>query len=198
MIILEKKLNLQTIFMKRYFTICLSLVMSFAAAQNFGAESTYSFDFFVKASIHLKNDSIVTGVIIKITDSAVVLSAPSSDSNKSQLYQSILIPAIQQIKLKTGAVGYALAAGAVLGGIAGYGLGYITYDYDYLISDADNTDERKVRGAIGALITAVPGAIIGGIVGIFGSKKSFRINGRKEKMIKLKRALQKLKKKKSW
>lgn len=172
--------------MKPYYTICICLIINVAAAQS-NSSSEFFPGKFPEATIWFDNDSLMQGTIMKITDRALTLSAYASDTSKSKTFFQIDIPHIRKVKIKTD-VGMNMVGGAVIAGLAGYGLGYITYSDKGSLSDEDNKDRRKGRGLIGALITAVPGAFVGMFVGLF-RKQNFTINGSNDKMKKLKRAL---------
>jgi hypothetical protein len=176
--------------MKLYCTICFCLVINFAAAQN-SADPVHSFEFypekFPNAIVYLQSDSTVKGKIMKITDNVLSISAYLNDTAKNKSFLDIPIVQIKKIKIKTN-IAVSMAGGAVITGLVGYGLGYITYTDDNTISDDDNKDRQHLRGALGALIAAVPGAFIGMVTGLF-HKQNFTISGSNQKMKKLIRAL---------
>lgn len=176
--------------MKQYYTICFCFAINFAVAQH-ATISNNPLEFhpgkFPKSTIYLENDSSIHGTIMKITDSILMIAAYPNDTTNNKSFFEIAVTRIKRIKIKTD-IGLSMAGGAILAGFAGYGLGYITYHDNYSISDQDNRDNQKVRGALGALIAAVPGAFIGMVTGLF-HKQNFVINGNKEKMQRLIHAL---------
>ncbi len=171
--------------MRYYYCICFCLIINVAIAQSTPGE--FFPEKFPAATIYLDDNSLMQGTIMKISDKVLTLSAYAADTSKTKTFFEIDIPHIRKIHIKTD-VALSMAGGAVIAGLVGYGLGYITYSDKNSISEEDNKDRQKLRGAIGALITAVPGAFIGMITGLF-RKQNFTINGDNERMKKLKRAL---------
>jgi hypothetical protein len=179
--------------MKPYYTICLCLAASVAAAQIHNGHDSDHFEINppkpVKATIYRLNNSPIRGLITKLTDSMVLLSI-SSPTEAGQQINIIRVSEIHKIKVKRNAIVNGMAGGAVLGGLAGYGLGYISYSYNESISDQDNHDNQKGRAAIGALIGAIPTALLGGMVGGVITKRTFRVDGNKASMLTLKKVLE--------
>jgi hypothetical protein len=176
--------------MKQFTTICVCVLINFATAQNLSFP-TRSFEFhpekFPKATVYLESDSSIQGIIMKITESILVLSAYANDTAKNKSFFDIPITQIKKVRIKTD-ISLSMAGGAVLTGLVGYGLGYLTYDHDNSLSDEDNKDNAQLRGALGALIAAVPGAFIGMVTGLF-HQQNFVINGDNKKMKRLMKAL---------
>jgi len=179
--------------MRKFYTICFCLIVSFEASAQSSADTTYRSDFIPnskeKAIVHLMNNSTVSGTIVKITDSVMVLSIPAQNPPDSNNVMSIAIPEIQTIKIKRNAFWLGMVSGATGGALVGYGLGYITYSNNSEISDIGNKDNQKARGAVGAVIVAAPGAVIGSVVGAIGTKRNFVIDGKNENIRKMIKSL---------
>lgn len=179
--------------MRKIYIICFCLIISLAAAAQSSADTTYRSDFIPnskeKAVVHLMNSSTVSGTIVKITDSIMILSIPAQNPADSNNIVSIAIPDIQNIRIKRNAFWLGMVSGATGGALVGYGLGYITYSNDPEISEIDNKDDQHVRGAAGAVIVAVPGAVIGSIAGTIGTKRNFVIDGKNDNIRKMIKSL---------
>ena len=90
--------------------------------------------------------------------------------------------AIRKIKIKR----QSFASGALVGGAAGFGLGYLggvlSFDYDYSQTDDENDSDRNARAFIYGVGAALPTALAGGFAGGIFIKKRFRINGDLKKL----------------
>ncbi len=179
--------------MKHFLTICLLLTICFETVAQNNADTSQPLNFYpssqLKATIYLKDDAVITGTIKNITDSFVLVSLFLKSGTDSTAYDTIHIPDIQTIKIKRNALWLGMGCGAVAGGFVGYGLGYITYSDNASISEVDNKDKQHIRGGEGAIIVAVPGAVVGGIIGSIGFKRKFIINGDKENLRKMMKTL---------
>ncbi len=158
-----------------------SLIFCFTAiAQDTLSDASHSLNFFpnsrLKARIELKDNRAVIGTITRITDSIVSIS-PWSQNRDTSVYNNIAIEEIQLIKIKRNAFWLGMGCGAVASGLAGYVLGSITYKKIPYLSENNNKDNQMVRGMGGAVIAAVPGAIIGSVAGTVGFKRKFIVNG---------------------
>jgi hypothetical protein len=129
-----------------------------------------------KVTIHLMSREKVKGGIIEVNDSSLLIS--KGDSN----YKSISISEIHSVRIKRNGVVKGLGYGVIIGGILGYGIGYITYNDD---SYDEDPPEQEIRGWAGAIIGAVPGAAVGSIIGGIFTKRNFRINGNMKKLQKM-------------
>ncbi|NJO24734.1 MAG: hypothetical protein HC867_01525 [Bacteroidia bacterium] len=122
--------------------------------------------------------------VTKITDSVVIYVVIDTTSNQTGI-DTILVSDIEKIKLKRNAVEYGMLTGAAVGGLAGYGAGYISYSDDASVSDEDNQDYRDGRAIAGAIIGSVPGTLIGAIIGGVFTKRVLKINGNPENILRL-------------
>jgi hypothetical protein len=178
--------------MKPYYIVSFWLLLCLdVTAQN--SDSTVhkpidSFEYYVpravKTKIYLFDNRVITGKITKITNEMIVVALSLQDSTKS-LPQQIPISQIKMIRVKRDAIGLGMAGGAVLGSLAGYGAGYVSYSHDNSFTESENNDRQKTRGFIGAAITVVPGTIIGGIVGGLTTRRRFIVNGSSKNILKL-------------
>lgn len=163
--------------MKQFSAIFFFTIFYCAAIAQNNTDSAYHYVFVpttkTKAIIHLKNNSAISGEIVKITDSILSVSITGENNTDS----NIAIADIQNIKIKRNAFWLGMGSGAVLGGLVGYGVSYIAYSNDPTITDSENKDKQRSSSFVGALITAVPGAVIGSIVGSISIKRNFVING---------------------
>ncbi len=179
--------------MRKICTICFCLIISLAAAAQSSADTVNLYEFIPnskeKAVVHLMNGSSVSGTIVKITDSVMQLSVSAQNLADSNSIMGIAIPDIQNIKIKRNAFWLGMVSGATGGALLGYGAGYFSYSNDSEISDADNKEEQKARGVVGAVIVAAPGAVIGSVVGAIGTKRNFTIDGKSENIRKMIKSL---------
>ena len=168
--------------MRNFYLICFCLAMLFNVSAQSISDTLHFFNFSpaskIKASVHLNDNSVLTGIIAQITDSTMILSSSSQEAN-GVAYTSITIAIkkIKTIKIKRHAFFLGMGCGAVITGLIGYEVGYSSYSDKPLLSDNENKDNANAKGYEDALIGAVPGAVIGSLVGSVIIKRKFIING---------------------
>jgi len=98
--------------------------------------------------------------------------------------QNISIANIKMIRNNNHALTKGGTAGIFIGFGLGYLLGYATYEDKFDLTDEENIEDRKSRGALfgfgGMVPTGIMGAFLGGII----LRKRFIINGEKQKLTK--------------
>jgi len=142
----------------------------------------------IRAKLILTNGKRLKVSISKIYDQEVEILANTADSTPP-VRKLIPVAVIRKIRVKRNAVRMGMTQGALITGIAGYGVGYIAYDADDSQSDEDIASGRQVLAIMGAAAGAVPGAVVGGFVGGVVIKRRFKIKGDPGRMIKLIKAL---------
>lgn len=139
----------------------------------------------LKAIVHFGNDSVLSGKIIAIKDDYVLLSEKISGNNYNPDYRSIEFTQIKTMKIKRNKFLFGLGAGALVGGLIGYGIGALTYEYDNSSSESSNKESKNLRGWAGAAIAGVPSALLGALIGSVAIRVRFNIDGDKNKMKKM-------------
>jgi len=154
-----------------------------------------------KVIIHLMDGSVVRGIVLYISDSSITIETPAPsdtahrqqhDSSAPQTNTNRVIPtqAIKSITVKRNA----FVAGFAIGGLIGYGSGYLT-GYVMHHDDANlSYDQNHEDAKAGARVTAIAGAVgvglLGGVIAPVFTRKKFKINGSREAMQKFIRVLE--------
>ena len=175
--------------MKPVFVIFFLFTYLFSLSQEYVSSFTKSqFEFIltkpVTTKIYLKDGNIIKAGITKVTDSLVFYTV-TGNANNSMGFETIPVHAIAKMKIKRSALENGLLKGVVVGGLIGYGAGYISYSDDAIASVEDNDESRGGQAIIGAIIGVIPGAIIGGIIGGVFTKRGLKIKGDPENIKKL-------------
>lgn len=154
-----------------------------------------------KVIIHLMDGSVVKGTVLYITDSSLTVEKPASpakanqqpaDSAALQTNNNIVIPtqAIKSIKLKRNA----FIAGFAIGGLIGYGSGYVSgyamHRDDATLSYDENHENAKTLAHGMAIAGAAGMGLIGGAIAPVFARKKFVINGSREAMQKFIKVLE--------
>ena len=144
-----------------------------------------------KVTIHYKGDSVITGTITRIKDSTVdIIQAKKSKADTTLYYPcEINIADIQSIKVKRDAFLLGAVTGGGIGYLAGYAGGYISYNNNNDISQDQNTEDQKTQANVVGLVAAIPTGILGGLVSGVVLRRTFIINGSREKMHQLTKVL---------
>ena len=147
----------------------------------------------VKGFVALNNRERIyfDGVTVDKYNNVVLFQPGPNITNGSYAYKNDvsvmnkrIVPSseIRKVKVKR----QSFASGALVGGAAGFGLGYlgglISYDYDFTQTDDENDSDKRVQGLVYGLGAAIPTALVGGFAGGIFIKKKFRINGELEKL----------------
>ncbi len=156
----------------------LFIVITHAHNNNDTSSHFYYRLFPMKATIYYKGDSIYTGMLTEISDSIIALFPISSDKNRAS---RIIIPIadIQKVRFKRHA--------AELGFIYGAGSGFIVGGIAGVVIDVSSGTSSNNDGAftVGGIIGAIPGGLVGIVIGSAFTRGVFKLNGNKEKAIKL-------------
>ena len=96
--------------------------------------------------------------------------------------QNISIANIKMIRNNNHALTKGGTAGIFIGFGLGYLLGYATYEDKFDLTDVENIENRKSRGALFGFGGMVPAGITGAFLGGIILKKRFIINGEKQKL----------------
>ena len=139
---------------------------------------------YTRAKIGLKDQSVL--YVNQITTHLNEVSV-EYDPKKIPVNAIYTIPVeqITFIKFKRGSFIQGLVAGAVIGGFLGAVVGGVSYRYDFSKTEEDNKESKELRKVLYGAGGAVPLGLLGSLIGPIVIKKTFYINGDREKMNKI-------------
>ncbi len=177
---------------KKYLVFLSVLILSQSSnAQIEKGLATSPLSVAVKAKVYLKNDSVLKGRVVQITDSTITLDIENSLKNdtgnlvgvvKTYLYYTAKAEDINYIKVRR----KAFLTGLVGGGFIGYGLGYaagfITHRYEDGVTSDQNDNDAKARGVGVGLVGAASLAALGSVIAPVLLRKKFVVDGKRENL----------------